>query len=270
MGHDKQIIVPNAKHASFAEMIRFRFVFERMLMRDIKSFSGSSIGDYISLILKPLFLAAIIGLLKSKHTEQPVLLSFTTVYYGLLYWWIFADNLKSSINIFKRNRSIISKIYIPKMIIVMSMFSARLYGVFLQFIVGSFFLFLLKPIIDFTSALIIFFTLFSIIFLSFNLCLGISVMALKYRSIRTISEFMLFSMFFTMPITFNVDILGSYLVGYFLLNPIGSAIALVKDVIGGGNLDYAAPMFSLLLWLIASLLLINYFSKHVETTVESI
>lgn len=270
MNSEKQIITAAGRRQSLRELKQYRFVFERMLKRDIKSVAGSTIGDYLTLLLKPLFLAAIIGILKSRLSHQPILLSYVTAYYGLLLWWIFADNAKASISIFKRNRPIITKIYIPKAIFVLSMFGSRLYGVTLQLAVGLIFLAFMNLQFSVGSCIIFFFTCLAVSIFSINVCLGISVLAPKYRAIRTLAEFMLFSLFFTMPVTFNVEILGGYLEPYFLINPIGSAIAIVKNEIAGGMLDYTTPALSICGWGLVSFIFVYYFSRNVESTVEEI
>jgi ABC-type polysaccharide/polyol phosphate export permease len=267
----KTIINANNNRIDLGEIFRHKFILERIFIRDVKSVVGSTIGDYITLILKPIFLASIIGFIKANGNQNSIFESFVIAYFGLLLWWIFSENTKASISIFKRNRAIITKIYIPKIIFILTMFGSRIYAIFVQFGIGAILVILFeRKSFDHFGLAASFLALVLLLIFSLNISIGLSVLALKYKVIRTLAEFMLFSMFFTMPIVFDENILGNNVGIYYALNPIGSAIAIMKNFIIAKDFNLIAPLFSLLFWSTISLYCINYFQNNAEQTIERI
>ncbi|MCX8503506.1 MAG: hypothetical protein ORN52_05940 [Beijerinckiaceae bacterium] len=251
-----------------SEIIRYRFVLERLFFRDLKSIIGYGVGDYIAHFLKPFFLAIIIAFVRSKVSKVDIISAYVTVYYGILVWWLFADTVKASIGIFRKNRSIITKIYLPKIILVTSSFWARVAAISLQAMAGVFFLPIVRP--EFmTLAIASIFTVLCTI-LCFNLCIGISYLALRFRAIRTITEFLLFSLFFTMPVTFDTYVLGQNQTLYYAINPIGAAIDIVKNALLGRPQDNFIAALSITSWCALSFLIVPFFQKNIDRTVETI
>lgn len=131
--HDKELVIrPPSGFGKFdaAEYYRYRHMLMSLVRRDIKSqFDEMHLG-FVWAILRPLAVAVVFTLFKSfsganTHVQVPYLMF---VYSGLVFWYYFTDATMQTAGSVRKDATIISKIYFPRLITPMVPILSNLTG----------------------------------------------------------------------------------------------------------------------------------------------
>ncbi len=161
------------------------------------------------------------------------------VYVGLLFWQFFSSALSDTSNALISNRSIITKVYFPRLILPIS----SVMGKFIDFAVASVILIGMMFYYDYLPNLNGFLILPLLLLISFMASVGgglfLSAINVKYRDVRYALPFFIQILIFVTPVIYPASIAGKY--SYLLaLNPMMGVIQSARaTLLGTGPINWA-------------------------------
>lgn len=215
---------------------RYRELLGNLIKREIAQRYKQSILGYAWIILNPLFQLVVMSfvfslILRVKSFDVPFII-FLSV--ALLPWNFFANSLVSSTNSLVDNRSLITKIYFPREILVIASIVAKLvdFGFSLIILVLFFIIFKIPVTIYFVWFIVI--LLIQIIFtLGFSLI--VSALNLFYRDIQYLLSMILMLWMYLTPIMYPVEMIPERFRFIFKLNPMAVIVNAYRQVLLGGS-----------------------------------
>jgi lipopolysaccharide transport system permease protein len=213
-----------------------------LTLREIKSRYKQSVLGYAWVILTPLFQMLVMSFVFSTVLRVPLAgVPYSVfLYAGLLPWILFSSAVASSTNALVSNASLITKIYLPREVFVMSTILAKIVDFFLASIVFiGFMIFFHLPL---TGYALWFFPIFFIqqVF-TFGLSLFLAAANLFYRDIQYVVGLALMMWMYLTPVMYPADILPDKYRFIFQLNPLAVFInAYRKTILGGGAPNYSS------------------------------
>ncbi|MBP1928323.1 lipopolysaccharide transport system permease protein [Methanolinea mesophila] len=152
---------------------------------------------------------------------------------GIITWRFFANATSAAVPSIVYKASLVTKVFIPRQILVMSSVLSSLISSLLEFGVLFFFVALFSPHITFNVFL--FPVLQALYFiLVFGVALVLGGLYVYYRDLNQIWEVILQLGFFLSPIVYPVSILPESLIPYYMLNPITVMIQSYRDILLNG------------------------------------
>lgn len=221
--------------------------------REIKARYKQSVLGYAWVILNPLLQMLIMAFVFSKilrfsdlGVPYPLFL-----YVGLLPWTLFSGSLSSATNSLVNNASLLSKVYFPREIFIISTTLAKIVDFFLASIVlVIFFIIYHQPL---TISLLWFVPIFLIQQLfTFGLSLILSSINLFYRDIQYLLTLLLTIWMYLTPVIYPVELFPDRYRWIFQLNPMAVIVNAYRQVILGGGMP---NLMSLSIALTVSLLI---------------
>ncbi|MFX0170797.1 MAG: ABC transporter permease [Candidatus Hodarchaeota archaeon] len=265
---DEIIIKPIQRFGGIdiGELWRYRELFLTFTWRDIKvryrqTFLGVSwaiIPPVLSMIIFSVIFGNFLGI-SSEGTPYPVF-----VYTGTLLWTYFSRSLTKTSNSLVSHRSMIQKIYFPRIILPLSSIIAGL----LDFSISLIILFLLMVYFQIYPNLLVgipitLFILIITILTSLGFGLFFSAVNVRYRDVKQALPFLTQLGFFITPVVYPVT---SFKEWSFLLwfNPMAGVIKNARAaLLGTGPIEWNLLFFSLIISIICFILGVFYF-KLVE------
>lgn len=249
---EEHIIKPVNKFSlNFPELWKYRELIYFFTWRDIKVKYKQTYLGVAWVVLQPLFMMLVYTVLFNKilNADSHGVPYPIFVYSGLLLWGLFSSSLSSTGDSMVSNAGIIKKIYFPRLIIPLSSTFTCIFDFCISLIIYAILLISFKIKIDFV--LFIFnFPLAFIITLFTSLGLGtlLSALNVKYRDFRYILPFLIQALFFFTPIVYSgMDAQSKfeYYTWIKFLNPIASAIDLIRAPLTGHEIGFAQILTSL-------------------------
>lgn len=233
--------------------------------REIKARYKQSILGYAWVILNPFFQMIVMVFVFSKilrfenlGVPYPIFL-----YAGLLPWSLFTNSLSSSVNSLVGNASLLTKVYFPREIFVISTIWAKVIDFFLASTVFVFFMVFFHIPITTNILWIIPIFLIQLIFI-YGLSLILATFNLLYRDIQYLLGLVLLLWMYLTPVIYPVEIFPEQYRWIFQLNPMAVLInAYRQTLLGGGQPNYTSLTIALLLSLLIVFIGYRLF-KHLE------
>jgi lipopolysaccharide transport system permease protein len=130
---EKELIIKppqNIRGLDFTEYYRYRHMLKSLVRRDIKSQFEDMYLGYVWATVRPLSVALVFKLFKSSsgantHVSVPYVMF---VYSGLIFWYYFTDAVMQTAGSVRKDSSIISKLYFPRLITPMVPILSNLIG----------------------------------------------------------------------------------------------------------------------------------------------
>jgi len=150
-------------------------------------------------------------------------------------WRFFANGTSSSLHAIVGKASLVTRVYIPRQILVLSNVLANIISSLLEFIVLLPILFVLLGYLPVTVLL---FPLIHLIYLWFIYGAGLLLSSLYvyFRDINQIWQVVTQVLFFCSPIVYPLSIIPVYIMPYYLLNPVTLFMGMYRDVMVAGDL----------------------------------
>ena len=250
---------------NFSELWDFRELIYFFTWRDIKVKYKQTVLGAAWVILQPLLLVVIFSYTFSRllSMETGTLQYPLFVFSGLLLWNIFSNGINSAGNSMISNSNIINKIYFPRLIIPISSIFSTLVDFAIQF--GLFLVTLLiygkySSIGPFILVLPISLTI--TLLTTFGMGSFLAALNVKYRDFRYIVPFMTQVLLFLTPIIYPVSSINVPLLRMvFILNPVATAIELLRNGITGTPPHWDLVLLAFALSAAIFLVGITYFRK---------
>ncbi len=216
--------------------MRYRELLSELTKREIKSRYKQSILGYAWVILNPFFQMLVMAFVFSHIMRVPVIgVPYALyLYVGLLPWTLFSNSLISSANVLVNNASLITKIYFPREIFVLSTIFAKIVDFALASIVLV--LFMMYFQVPITWHLLWFIPIFIIqqIF-TYGVSLLVSACNLFYRDIQYVLNLGIVIWMYLTPVIYPVELLPDKYRWIFQVNPMAVLINAYRQVVLTGS-----------------------------------
>ncbi len=211
----KETVIRPKKIFSFAdirEIWQYKELLYFFVWRDLKvRYKQTAIGvawaiiqPFISMVVFSVFFGALIHV-PSDNIPYPIF-----VYTGLLFWQFFSGSLGDTSNSLISNRSIITKVYFPRIILPIASVAVQ----FVDFLVASIVLVGLMFYYGFAPHLSGLLILPFLVIISFFAAMGggmvLASINVKYRDVRYILPYFIQIMLFVTPVIYPPSIAGKY------------------------------------------------------------
>jgi lipopolysaccharide transport system permease protein len=215
-------------------MWRNRELIWNLTVVDLKNrYQNTALGFFWSL-LSP-FLQALVIYFVFRHLwgREP---NFTVnLLVGMMAWQFFATGTSAALHSIVGKASLVTRVYIPRQILVLSNALTSLINSLLSFVV-------LLPIVFFVAGDLpvtaLLFPLVHIVYFWFIFGAGLLLSSLfvYFRDINQIWDVLVRVLFFCSPIFYPLSIIPDYLMPYYRLNPVTQFIIIYRDVMVAGSL----------------------------------
>jgi lipopolysaccharide transport system permease protein len=214
------------------KMWAYRELIRNLTVAELKNrYQSTTLGFFWS-ILSPLLLALVLYFVFRNIFNQEDFAIKLLV--GLTAWRFFVNGTNSSLYSVVARANLVTKVYIPRKILVISTVLANLVSSTLEFSILLPIIFILADV-PFTIPL---FILVNLVFFWFILGVGYSLGAIfvYFRDINQVWEVLTTALFFLCPIVYPLSIISEAHMFYYMLNPITRFITVYRDVMVTGNL----------------------------------
>jgi lipopolysaccharide transport system permease protein len=250
-------------------MWQYRELIKNLTIVDLKNrYQNTSLGFLWSL-LSPLLLAVVLYFVFRHLFGQEENFAINLLV-GIIAWRFFAGGTSSSLGAIVGKPSLVTKVYIPRQILVLSNVLANLISSLLEFIVLLPIIFVLLGHLPLTVLLfpVIHFLYFWPIF---GAGLLLSALYVYFRDLNQIWEVLVNILFFCSPIIYPLSIVPAYLMPYYILNPLTQFIIMYRQVMVAGDLPSLGSVIGVIVVGIAAYFVGNFaFSKLQRRFAEEI
>jgi len=228
---------------------KYRELIRNLTLVDLKNRYQNTALGFIWSLLSPLLLALVLYFVfRYMWGQGPDFPAYLLV--GMMAWRFFANGTTSSLYSIVSKASLVTKVSIPRKIIVLSNVLSNLISSLLEFIVIIPILFMVAGNLPTT---ILLFPLVFLIYFWFVYGIGLFLAALYVylRDLNQIWEVLVNVLFFLSPIIYPLVQISDKTMPYYLLNPMTEFIIIFRDLMIYGNMP---SLYSLAIVGAASLL----------------
>ena len=267
MNNNKQsikIINPKTKYfPNFKEIFEYKDLLYFLILKDIKARYAQSVIGIGWAIIQPLFFmlvfTVIFGKLAKIDSEGVPyqIFSFT----ALVPWTFFSNAMTDSANSLSGNMSLITNIYIPRILIP---FSATI-GKFIDFFIAFLILIILLLFYSYfpdQKIILIFMYIFLMFISAFAFGLILGTMSIQYRDIRYALPFGIQLFMYASPVAYSTNMIPEKYHIIYALNPMVTVIEGFRNIfLNTGNITVEMILVSFLVSFLCLMVGIIYFSK---------
>ena len=267
MNNNKQsikIINPKSEYfPNFKEIFEYKDLLYFLILKDIKARYAQSVIGIGWAIIQPLFFmlvfTVIFGKLAKIDSEGVPyqIFSFT----ALVPWTFFSNAMTDSANSLSGNLSLITNIYIPRILIP---FSATI-GKFIDFIISFLILIVLLLFYSYfpdQKIVLIFMYIFLMFISAFSFGLILGTMSIQYRDIKYALPFGIQLFMYASPVAYSTNMIPQKYHVIYALNPMVTVIEGFRNIfLNTGNINLEMIVVSFLTSFLLLLIGIVYFSR---------
>jgi len=215
-------------------MWQHRELIWNLTLADLKNrYQNTFLGFFWSL-LSPLLLALVLYFVfrhlwgREEHFAINILV-------GVMAWQFFASGSSSSLRAIVGNAGLVTRVYVPRHILVLSNVLTSLLNSLFAFTALMPLIFILQGHLP---ATVLLFPVVHIAYFLFMYGLGLILSSLfvYLRDVSQIWEVLTRALFFASPIMYPITIIPDYIMPYYALNPLTQFIVIYRDVMVAGDL----------------------------------
>lgn len=232
-------------------MWKYRELIKNLTIVDLKERYQSTTLGFLWSILSPFLLAVVLYFVFRNlyHQEENFAINLLV---GIMAWRFFSTSTTSSLSSIVNKPSLVTSVYIPRQILVLSNVLSKLISSTLEFLVLVPIIFILLGHTPATTPL---FLLIHLLYFWLILGVGLFLAALfvYFRDLNQIWEVLVNILFFCSPIIYPLSIVPENIMEYYMLNPLTRVIIMYRDVMIDGNLPSWGNFIVVVLFCIATL-----------------
>jgi lipopolysaccharide transport system permease protein len=218
----------------FRELYEYRELIYYFTWREFKvRYKQTAIG-ILWVVFQPLFFTLIVTLLLFRGIRvdfgNPMIPAIIPVYIGMIFWNYFEQGINSASNSLVNNQSIITKIYFPRFIPVLSAAIAGL----IDFVIAFLMLFVLLVFFRVSpnwASLIVALPLVVTAFLSvYGLGLLFATLNVRFRDVKFALPFLMRILLFVTPVFYPLTFIPEKYQWILFINPITAVIELFRNL----------------------------------------
>lgn len=205
--------------------------------REIKSRYKQSVLGYAWVILNPFLQMIVMAFVFSHIMRIPVIgVPYAIyLYVGLLPWTLFSNSMISSVNALVNNASLITKIYFPREIFILSTILAKIVDFALASIILVLFMIWFKIPVTIHILWIMPIFLIQQVF-TYALSLLLSAFNLFYRDVQYVLNLAILLWMYLTPVIYPVELIPERYRWIFQLNPMAVLINAYRQVMLSGQM----------------------------------
>lgn len=218
--------------------LEYRELIRIMTISELKVKYQSSILGFTWSLLNPLLMMLVLyfvfsNIFKARQNNFALYLLI-----GIVSWRFLANGTSSAIASIVGKPSLVTKIYIPRQVLVLSVVLASFISSILEFVVLVPLLFILGVGL---SPYILLFPIIHIIFfmMVYGMSLILASLYVYYRDLNQIWDVIMQMGFFLSPVVYPLSTVPEKYLPYYMLNPITVVIQMYRDIL----LNHTAPAY---------------------------
>lgn len=257
------------------DIIKWKELLWQMVGREVKARYKQSVLGYFWVILNPLAQMLVMSFAFSLILRIPTNASSHIPYsvflfVALLPWNLFSTSLSSASNALVGSSSLITKIYFPRTILVISTVVAKIIDFLFALSILIIYMLYFRISINLNILWVIPIFLIQQIF-TIGLSLFFAAANLLYRDIQYLLGLILTLWLYITPIIYPVDIVPERFKIFFQLNPMSVIVnAYRQTVLGGGSPNINSLGIGLLLSLVTLFLGLAYFKNKEKIFADNV
>lgn len=257
------------------EVLKNHELLWQMVSREVKARYKQSILGYFWVILNPLAQMLVMSFAFSVILRIPTNAASNIPYsiflfVALLPWNLFATSLSSASGSLVNSASLITKIYFPRTILVLSTIIAKIVDFLFALLILIVFMIAYQIPININILWVFPIFLIQQIF-TIGLSFFFSAANLLYRDIQYLLNMLILLWMYATPIFYPVDLVPDKYRILFQLNPMAVIInAYRQTILGGGHPNYMSILIALFLSLVVLLLGFSYFKSREKIFADNI
>ena len=215
-------------------MWHYRDLVRNLTLAELKNrYQNTALGFFWS-ILSPLLFAGVLYFF-FRHLFGAEENFAVNLMVGVMAWRFFSLGTSSCLGAVVSKASLVTKVYVPRHILVLSTALAGLISSFLEFIV---LLFIILGLLGHLPVTVLLFPVVHLVYFWFVFGAGLLLSALfvYFRDVNQIWEVLVNVLFFCTPVFYPISIVPDYLMPYYQLNPVTQFIVIYRGVMVAGNL----------------------------------
>jgi lipopolysaccharide transport system permease protein len=250
-------------------MWEYRELIRNLTIADLKNhYQNTSLGFFWS-ILSPLLFAGVLYFVFRKLFIQEENFAINLIV-GIMFWRFFSTGASACLSSVISKTNLVTKVYIPRQILVLSTALSTLIASLLEFIVLIPIIFILIKHVPVT--ILLYPVIHILVFLCvYGIGLILASLYVYFRDLSQIWEFLQNVLFYTSPIIYPLSIVPPYLKTYYMLNPITRIVIMYRDIMVLGQLPSRFDLLIVAVFAIGAILVGSYvFSKLQRRFAEEI
>ena len=259
----------------FRSVIKWRELLWQMVAREVKARYKQSILGYFWVILNPLAQMLVMSFAFSLILRIPTNSASNIPYsiflfVALLPWNLFANSLSSACGSLVSSSSLITKVYFPRSILVISTIIAKIVDFLFAIIILIIYMIIFQVPININILWIIPIFLIQQTF-TLGLSLFFAAANLLYRDIQYLLSLILTLWLYLTPVIYPADIVPTKFRFFFQLNPMSVIVnAYRQTILGGGSPNLSSLFIATIVSLIVLILGLSYFKSREKIFADNI
>jgi lipopolysaccharide transport system permease protein len=215
-------------------MWNYRELIRNLTIADIKNRYQNNALGFLWSVLAPFMLAVVLWFVFRKIFKSDENYAINLVV-GMMVWRFFATGTSMSLSSVVSRSNLVTKVFIPRQILVLSSVLANVFTSFLELLI------LLPIILVLTGRVPVTAVLFPFIFLLYfwvvyGLGLMLAALYVYMRDLSHIWDVLLNILFFCSPIVYTMSVVPTELIKYYMVNPMTNIIFVYRDIMVAGVL----------------------------------
>jgi lipopolysaccharide transport system permease protein len=215
-------------------MWQYRELLKNLTLTEIKNrYQNTTLGFFWS-ILSPFLLAFVLYFVFNKVFKSDENYAANLVL-GIMVWRFFAVGTTMSLSSILSKANLVTKVFIPRYLLVLSTLLANLFTSILELIVMLPILLVMTGRLPATAAL---FPLISVLYfwLVYGIALMLAAFYVYFRDLAHLWDFVVNVLFFSSPIIYPLTVVPYELVPFYMINPMTQIIVVYRNVMVAGVL----------------------------------
>jgi lipopolysaccharide transport system permease protein len=214
-------------------MWEYRELIRNLTVAELKNrYQNTSLGFLWSL-LSPLCMAMVLWFVFKRLFQQEQNFAINLMV-GIMMWRYFSTVTIACMNSILTKPNLVTKVYIPRHLLVFSSALSGMIGSLLEFLVLIPIIYIMLGHLPWT---IVFYPLVHILFLValYGLGLILSSFFVYFRDLGQIWDVAISILIYCSPIIYPLSVVPNYLINYYMINPITQFVMIYRDVMINGR-----------------------------------
>jgi len=201
-----------------------------LTISDLRVKYQSSVLGFLWSLLNPFLMLLVLYVVFSGLYNQSSTDFILYLFVGITSYRFFSNGTSASVQSIVSKANLVTKIYIPRKILVFSIMLSGLISAMLEFLILFALLIIFMAPITFNYLLFPVITLvyFGIVY---GIALALGALYVFYRDLNQIWEVVISIGFFLSPIIYPVTVIPEHLLKYYMLNPITIIMQMYRDIL---------------------------------------
>ena len=227
-------------------MWQYRELIRNLTVADIKNRYQNNALGFLWSILAPFALAVVLWFVFRKVFKADENYAINLVV-GMMVWRFFAMGTSMSLGSVLSRSNLVTKVYIPRRILVLSTVLANVFTSFFELLILVPIIFVLTGRVPVTILLFPFMFIFYF-WIVYGIGLILAALYVYMRDLAHIWDVLINILFFASPIIYPLTVVPAELLPYYLVNPITNIIFIYRDIMVAGTLPSLTNLMYIILF----------------------